>query len=304
MPPPAGAVAPGAQRQDEGMSVCSVEARKEGNIANTSPQPMIKSAIQGLVMFFGIQFVMGKFMNSGKATTTTATDASGTVVTVPANTAEIPPYYARPDHLDEGALYNPLAQRIAPMWPLDSLLDITIVVSPTFVSEALAKTPKERIVVDEVAFKLGDYKENRVIDTTFPVPKEVQNNGTLWAHFYIGLTGSKLDPSTPGYNPERAFHFIHPLTQYIAQKKIKKTKNLLAAVNEAEEVCSLSRDFEEGVDRSLARGGNPNWTNYQFPLSSELHHVVHPGFWCHALSLSSPCCQTIYPYGVKRCKRW
>jgi hypothetical protein len=199
---------------------------------------MVKSAIQGLVMFFGIQFVMGKFLNSGKTTTTTMTDPSGAVVTVPANTAEIPPFYARPDHLNEGAMYNPLAQRIAPMWPLDSPLDITIVVSPTFVSEPLAKTPKERIVADEIAFVLGDYKENRVIDTTFPVPKEVQHNGTLWAHFYIGLTGSKLDPAIPGYDPTRAFHFMHPLTQYIAQKKVKKTKNLLAAVEETDEVRS------------------------------------------------------------------
>jgi hypothetical protein len=238
---------------------------------------MIKSALQGLVMFFGIQFVMGKFMNSGKPTTTTTTDASGAVVSLPANTAEIPPFYARPDHLDEGALYNPLAQRIAPMWPLDSPLDITIVVSPTFVSEPLAKTPKERIVVDELGFVLGNYNENRVIDTTFPVPKEVQNNGTLWAHFYIGLTGSKLDPSTPGYNPERAFHFIHPLTQYIAQKKIKKTKNLLAAVNETEEVCFVLWRFEAGVDRGVARGGNSDWTYHQLSLSSELHHVFRPG---------------------------
>jgi hypothetical protein len=197
---------------------------------------MIKSAIQGLVIFFGMQFVMGKFMNSGTPVTTTTTDASGTVVTVPANTAEIPPFYARPDHLDDGAIYNPLAQRIAPMWPLDSPLDVTIVVSPTFVSEPLAKTPKERIVADELGFVFGNYKDNRVIDTTFPVPKEVQNNGTLWAHFYIGLTGSKLDPATHGYDPTRAFHFVHPLTQYIAQKKVKKTKNLLAAEEETDEV--------------------------------------------------------------------
>ncbi|KAH8786297.1 cleft lip and palate transmembrane protein 1-domain-containing protein [Hyaloscypha sp. PMI_1271] len=254
MPPPTGTVAPGAQRQDEGMS------------------PMIKSAIQGLVMFFGIQFVMGKFMNSGKATTTTTTDASGTVVKVPANTGEIPPYYARPDHLDEGALYNPLAQRIAPMWPLDSPIDITIVVSPTFVSEPLAKTPKERIVADEVAFKLGDYKENRVIDTTFPVPKEVQNNGTLWAHFYIGLTGSKLDPSTPGYNPERAFHFIHPLTQYIAQKKIKKTKNLLAAVNETGEP-----EEEIPTGPIINSHYHPNFTMSFIPDSGVMHYPsLHP----------------------------
>jgi hypothetical protein len=114
-------------------------------------------------------------------------------------------------------------------------MDITIVVSPSFVATPLAKVPKERIVVDETAFVFGNYKENRVIDTEFTVPKEVQNNGTLWAHFYIGLSGSKLDPGTKGYDPTKAFHFTHPLTQYIVQKKVKKTKNLLAA-SETDEV--------------------------------------------------------------------
>lgn len=128
------------------------------------------------------------------------------------------------------------------MWPLDTPLDITIVVSPTFVSEPLAKIPKERIVVNEVAFLLGNYEDKRVIDTSFTVPKEVQNNGTLWAHFYIGLAGSKLDPSTSGYDPAKAFHFLHPLTQYIAQKKVKKTKNLLAAVEETDEVSRERKD--------------------------------------------------------------
>ena len=176
-------------------------------------------------------------MGGNAPAATTTTDASGAVVTVPANTAEIPPFQARPDHLDEGAIYSPIPQRIAPMWPLNTPLDITIVVSPTFVSEPLASTPKERIIVDELAFIYGSYDENRVIDKTFSVPKEVQNNGTLWAHFYIGISGSKLDPSTAGYDPTRAYHFIYPMTQYLAQKKIKKTKNLLAAVDQNEEVC-------------------------------------------------------------------
>jgi len=89
--------------------------------------------------------------------------------------------------------------------------------------------------VEEMAFMFGDFKEKRVIDTEFVVPKEVQNNGTLWAHFYIGLTGSKLDPTTSGYDPAKAYHFLHPLTQYIAQKKVKKVKNLLSS-NKEEEV--------------------------------------------------------------------
>ena len=201
---------------------------------------MIKSAVQGIAIFIGVQFFMSQIMGKKSATTTTTTDESGTVIQVPANTAEIPPFLARPDSLANGAIYNPIPQRIAPMWPLDSPLDITIVVSPSFVAVPLAKVPKERIVVDEIAFKYGDYKENRVIDAEFDVPREVQNNGTLWAHFYIGLTGSKLDPATPGYDPARAFHFLHPLTQYIAQKKVKKTKNLLAVKEEDEEVSNLA----------------------------------------------------------------
>jgi hypothetical protein len=202
---------------------------------------MIRSAVQGIAIFIGVQFFMSQIMGKKSPATTTMTDEAGTVIEVPANTAEIPPFLARPDSLTEGAVYNPIPQRIAPMWPLDSPLDITIVVSPSFVAEPLSKVPKERVVVDEMAFRFGDYKENRVIDTEFDVPKEVQNNGTLWAHFYIGLTGSKLDPATPGYDPARAFHFLHPLTQYVAQKRIKKTKNLLATKEEDEEVSPCSR---------------------------------------------------------------
>ncbi|TVY25603.1 Cleft lip and palate transmembrane protein [Lachnellula hyalina] len=218
MPPPTAppAAAAGAQGEQSAMS------------------PMLRSAAQGLAIFFGMQFVMNQFMNK-KPETTTVTDQSGQVISVPANTGEIPPFHARPDTLDEGANYNPIPQRIAPMWPLDIPLDITIVVSPTFVSEPVAKTPKDRRVVEEIGFRFGDYKENRVIDTEFTVPNEVKNNGTLWAHFYIGISGSKLDPTTAGYDPSQAYHFVYPLTQYIAQKKVKKTKNLLAASDDVEE---------------------------------------------------------------------
>ncbi len=175
------------------------------------------------------------FMGKKDATTTT-TDASGAVITVAPNTAPIPPYYARPDSLSEGAVYNPIPQRVAPLWPLDSLLDITIVVSPSFVAEPLAKVPKDMVVLDETSFLLGNFEENRVIDTIFDVPKQVQNNGTLWAHLYVGLSGSKLDPAAPGYDALRAYHFTYPMTQYITQKRVKKTKNLLAASDEIEVV--------------------------------------------------------------------
>ena len=193
---------------------------------------MLKSAAQGIAIFMAAQFAMNQFKGAPK--TEVVTDASGVEITIPANNAEIPSFLARPDVLPDGVEYAAMPQRIAPIWPLDSPLDITIIVSPSFVAEPLAKVPKERKVVEELAFRFGDFKDQRVIDTEFAVPKEVQNNGTLWAHFYIGLTGSKLDPHTTGYDPARAYHFLQPLTQYIVQKKAKKTKNLLAASDETE----------------------------------------------------------------------
>lgn len=202
---------------------------------------MVKSAMQGLAIFFGMQFVMGKVMPKTPAAVTT-TDASGATITVPANTAAIPPFHARPNTLDEGAIYNPVAQRIAPMWPNDSPLDITVVVSPTFVAEPISKAPVERVVVNEKGFVLGSFEENRVIDTSFAVPHEVQNNGTLWAHFYVALEGENIDPVVPGYDPTKAFHFTRPMTQYITQKKVKKVKNLLSS-GETEEVCSKYMTF-------------------------------------------------------------
>ncbi|XMA12142.1 hypothetical protein WAI453_004933 [Rhynchosporium graminicola] len=197
--------------------------------------PMIKSAMQGIAIFVGMQFIMTKVMGPKTPAAVTTTDASGAVITVPANTAEIPPYNARPNNLNEGAIYNPVPQRIAPMWPLDSALDITVVISPTFVAEPIHKAPLERVVVNEKGFVLGNLEENRSIDTSFAVPNEVQNNGTLWAHFYVALEGEKIDPVVQGYDHTKAYHFARPLTQYIPQKKVKKVKNLLSSSEEAEE---------------------------------------------------------------------
>ncbi|KAI9736849.1 MAG: hypothetical protein M1818_005900 [Claussenomyces sp. TS43310] len=209
-------------------AAATAQAQQTGGVGG-----VVKSAVQGLAVFMAIQLVMSKFGPSKQATTTT-TDASGAVVRAPTNAAEIPPFHMRPDSFDEGASYNTVPQRIAPIWPENSELDLTIVVSPSFAHQPLTKVQKERVVVDEKAFRLGDKTDTRVIDTSFTLPKEVQNNGTLWGHVYVGLTGQILDPSSQGYDPSKAVHFIHPLTQHLARKKVIKTKNLLAAANETD----------------------------------------------------------------------
>ena len=142
---------------------------------------------------------MNNFFGKKSPETVVTKDASGQVI----STGAIPGFSLRPETLDEGALYNPIPQQLAPMWPLDSTLDITIVVSPSFNHEPLASVPKERKVLEEKGFKFGSYNEKRAVDTDFAVPKDVQNNGTLWGHFYIGLEGSNLDPAIGGFDPAK-----------------------------------------------------------------------------------------------------
>jgi len=190
----------------------------------------------GIAMYMGMNLLMSQFKK--EPATTQVKDESGNLVTVPAK-VDIPPYTLRPKTLDEGIVVSPIPHRIAPIWQSDSYVDIVITISDSFSPKPIASTPPEFKVLEESRFKLGNFSEKRFIDTTFRVPKAVQNNATLWGHFYIGLSGSQLDPGQQGWNPATAYHVVHPLTQYLPKKKTFKTRNLLddmpQAVDEVEE---------------------------------------------------------------------
>jgi hypothetical protein len=181
-----------------------------------------------VLIWFGIQMLMKQFMGGGnqpqKATTK---DADGNVMQISANTGDIPAYQLRPATLDPGATFNRIPQRLAPIWPTDSAIDIVVTLSESFVPTKIASVPPEMVALKESGFKLGNYSDKRTAETVFDVPTSVQNNGTLWGHFYLGLTGSNLDPKEPGFDPATAVHFAYPLTQYIPKKKEVKTRNLL-----------------------------------------------------------------------------
>lgn len=155
------------------------------------------------------------------------TDPAGNLITVPANTEEIPPYLLRPKALDEGAVYRSVPKKVAPIWPMDSYVDIVITLGPSFNPDPIAEVPSEMVIFDEKRFKLGNYSEKRSSDGTFTVPIPVQHNRTLWGHFYVGLSGSQLDHLKPGFDPATAYHIAYPLTHWLPKKKIAKTRNLL-----------------------------------------------------------------------------
>ena len=206
-------------------------------------------------MWMAMQFVMKQFMGGGQKTTT-AKDASGNVVQV---SSAIPPYHERPHALDEGAVYSRIPQNIAPIWPDNSQVDVLITVSPSHIPNPLKSTPEDRIVFQEKQFRIGNFSDSRASDRVIQVPTTVQNNGTLWGHFYVGLTGAPLDPTQQGYDPGAAYHFIYPLTQYIPKKKVAKTRSLLGSKNATAEEQSVEEEEEDD------QHSGPIISNYYHP---------------------------------------
>ncbi|KAL8946755.1 MAG: hypothetical protein Q9222_006893, partial [Ikaeria aurantiellina] len=226
-----------------------------------SPPSRLQSAIQAVGIFFLVQFVVGQFLG-GNSSKNASTGGSGS----------IPAFNDRPAGA-EISNYNSIPQTIAPIWPMNSSLDVSIYVAPSIVMPALKTASSDSLVMEEKGFGLGNWKEDRQIDTTFKVPREVQNNGTLWAHFYIALQGYPLDPGARGYDPTKAHHFFYPLNQVLPKKKVVKTRKLVGASDaEAEDTA-----VEEPSGPTQASYYHPNFTMSFIPDSGTQSYVnMHP----------------------------
>ncbi|KAK5993682.1 Putative lipid scramblase CLPTM1 [Cladobotryum mycophilum] len=187
----------------------------------------MNTLIIGAVFYFGVNIFVSFVMQKNQAGVTVEDPETGKVVTVAGNTGTIPAFQLRPKELDEGATYEHIPKSIAPIWPQDSHLDIIVTLSPSFNPIPISQVPEEYVVLNEKDFHMNNSTDKRTIDTKFTVPKPVQNNGTLWGHFYLGLSGSVLDPYEPGFDSDKAYHMVHPLTQYLPKKKDVKKRNLL-----------------------------------------------------------------------------
>ncbi|KAJ5809281.1 Cleft lip and palate transmembrane 1 [Penicillium pulvis] len=219
-----------------------------------------KGALQGLGIFLLVQFVIGRFFNKD--------NASSDVSVSPAS-GKMPTFEHRPDP-SEVADPSILPEIIAPIWAADTALDISIYVTP-YLSLPSLKSPETVLVLQEKNFTLGNYTDTREIDTTIQVPKQVQQNGTLWAHFFVARTGHELDPAAKGYSSDNAVHFQRPLNQYLAKKKVKKLKNLLSDDGEVEE------EEDNTPKVSISSYYHPNFTVSLIPDSgTQKFAQMHP----------------------------
>ncbi|ETS03052.1 cleft lip and palate transmembrane protein 1 [Trichoderma reesei RUT C-30] len=221
----------------------------------------MNKVIMGIAFYFGLNIFLSFYMAKDQTGVTTTHPETGETITVPGNMGKIPPYQLRPKHLDEGATYRHIPKTIAPIWPQDSYVDVVVTISPSPNPVPLAQVPAEYVVLNESRFHMNNKTDKRSVDTTFTVPEPVRNNGTLWGHFYIGLSGSVLDPYLPNFDPGRAYHVAHPLTQYLPKKKVAKTRNLLedlpAPAEEPEEDTSgpvIASYYHQNASFSLVPG--------------------------------------------------
>lgn len=224
----------------------------------------LKSALQAVAIFLVAQFAIAQFFGN-KAGNGGAAGKSA-----------VPAYEDRATG-DEIKVFNPIPQNIAPIWPMNSSLDLSIYISHTHVVPALKSVGRRRLILEEKGFVLGDWTENRNINANFDLPRQTQINGTLWAHFYVALHGQVLDPAAKGFDASKAYHFSRPLNHILPKKKLVKTKKLLSASEEPENVTDDSRDLPTSGSYY-----HPNFTISFIPDSGiQMYPAMHPAVRRH-----------------------
>ena len=226
---------------------------------------MIRSLAQAALIFYAINFGVSKLFGN---------KAQG---------PSVPAFETAKSASGVNTDYNPVPQAVAPIWPMNSSLDVRIYVSPSLAMPGLRQIPPERLVLDEPAFRLGDWKDRRVVDTRFAVPREVQRNHTLWAHIYVALHGHELDPAAPGYDVRTAYHFFRPLNQFLPKKKVVRTKKLLGSSSD-ETPDDVVPEAEKHKGAVIASYYHPNVSMNFIPDSGMiLWPKIHPAVRQHVV---------------------
>ena len=221
---------------------------------------MIKSIVQSLLIFgvvhYGMKFIIGQGINMKPAENT--------------GKAPIPLFENAPTSWEPGVELYRIPEYVAPMWKPGVELDLSVYVSPSLLVPPFNRMDKRALVVKEKGFLFGDGAESRDISTTFPVPAEVQNNGTLWAHFFVARSGAVMDPSSPSFDSSKAYHFVRPFTQYLPKKKVRKSRNLLVGDDKED-------DGQVETGPTFASYYHPNFT-FSFVPDVVAHHYpsMHP----------------------------
>ncbi|CAK3853234.1 cleft lip and palate transmembrane 1 [Lecanosticta acicola] len=209
---------------------------------------------KNIAIFLAIQFAMRQFMGGGQKAA--APDMT-------------------PSAESEPGEYSAIPQLIYPLWAPNSSVDISMYISPSVVMPRLSSMSADSLILEEKSFSLDRSKKDyREVHKSFDVPKSVQDNGTLWAHIFVGQAGAELDPASPSYDTAKAYRMLRPLTQYLTKKRARKTRNLLGGQNETAEPEEPKLEDTSGT--SVASYYHPNFTLSFIETGHVQYPSVHP----------------------------
>jgi hypothetical protein len=118
---------------------------------------MLKSVVQSIGIFMLVQFAMRQIMPGQQSTASVSTDSGSAGAVAPSiKTGPIPAFQDRPAQYDPEARYTLIPQSIAPIWPVNTPLDINIYVTPSMVLASGMWLPKSSLWMEEKAFGFGD----------------------------------------------------------------------------------------------------------------------------------------------------
>ena len=210
---------------------------------------------KNIAIFIAIQFAMRQFMGGGQK---------------PAAAPEM-----TPGAESAPGEWSAIPELVYPLWAPNTSVDISMYISPSVVMPRLNNMPADSLILEEKNFSLARaQKDYREVHKSFDVPKSVQDNGTLWAHIFVGQTGAELDPASPSYDQAKAYRMLRPLTQYLTKKKVRKTRNLLAGQNETDLPEAVEPEDNSGP--SVASYYHPNFTLSFIETGNVQYPSVHP----------------------------
>lgn len=156
-----------------------------------------------------------------------STDGTGASVAVP-TAGSFDTAHVAPGQVEN---YAQVPQHVSPIWPAGTEMEMKIYVAESWL---LPPHVSKHLVFDERAITWTDWNLKRSVTVEVPLSPAVQNNGSLYAHIFVGKTGSVLDPTDKKYDPAAAYRVITQLNRYMPKKKVVKTKKLLGGDEEPE----------------------------------------------------------------------
>ncbi|KAF9927167.1 hypothetical protein FBU30_003447 [Linnemannia zychae] len=122
--------------------------------------------------------------------------------------------------------------QVYPLWDDKTKADLFVYVSEDYDFKDFDN--KDSLVWRSNDIELGDWTEDRVVDLTIHPSKNVQNNGTLYAHIYFAKKDTPLNSDAKDFSLDNRVYSRKMLNKYYKKKKEFKVKKLVGGKQEVE----------------------------------------------------------------------